>query len=124
MRIFCRGGSLIVACLGEGKVFLILIDAPFSSVCRAEAPSSAQLKPSNSADIVTSPAMKQMLKSAKNDDDYVLVDLPPILPVVDVKEAACLDIANFVQAVTRSCPLAPTRPSSAAGSSHAALSHR
>src|SRR3984893_4171330 len=53
-------------------------------------PSSARIKPSNSSDILSSPAMKQLLKTAKNDYDYVLVDLPPILPVVDVKAAAHL----------------------------------
>jgi succinoglycan biosynthesis transport protein ExoP len=45
---------------------------------------------SNSSDILNSPAMKQMLKAAKTDYDYILVDLPPILPVVDVKAAAHL----------------------------------
>jgi len=34
--------------------------------------------------------MKQMLKAAKSDYDYVLVDLPPVLPVVDVKAVAHL----------------------------------
>ena len=34
--------------------------------------------------------MKQMLKQARSDYDYVVVDLPPILPVVDVKAAAHL----------------------------------
>src|SRR5258705_4722042 len=34
--------------------------------------------------------MKDMLKAAKNDYDYVLVDLPPILPVVDVRAVAHL----------------------------------
>jgi succinoglycan biosynthesis transport protein ExoP len=53
-------------------------------------PSSTRIKPSNSSDILNSPAMRQMLKAAKNDYDYVLVDLPPILPVVDVKAAAHL----------------------------------
>jgi polysaccharide biosynthesis transport protein len=53
-------------------------------------PSSTQIKPSNSSDILNSPAMKQMLKTAKNDYDYVLVDLPPILPVVDVRAVAHL----------------------------------
>ncbi|MGA7807966.1 polysaccharide biosynthesis tyrosine autokinase, partial [Bradyrhizobium sp.] len=53
-------------------------------------PSSTRIKPSNSSDILNSPATKQMLKAAKNDYDYVLVDLPPILPVVDVKAAAHL----------------------------------
>ena len=53
-------------------------------------PSSTRIKPSNSSDILNSPAMKDMLRAAKNDYDYVLVDLPPILPVVDVKAAAHL----------------------------------
>ncbi len=53
-------------------------------------PSSTQIKPSNSSDVLNSPTMKDMLTSAKNDYDYVLVDLPPILPVVDVKAAAHL----------------------------------
>jgi exopolysaccharide transport family protein len=53
-------------------------------------PSSTQIKPSNSSDILNSPVMKDMLKAARNDYDYVLVDLPPILPVVDVKAVAHL----------------------------------
>jgi len=53
-------------------------------------PSSAQFKPANSADILNSPAVKQLLTLAANDYDYVLVDLPPILAVVDVKAAAHL----------------------------------
>jgi polysaccharide biosynthesis transport protein len=53
-------------------------------------PSSTQIKPSNSSDVLNSPAMKEMLRTAKNDYDYVLVDLPPILPVVDVKAVAHL----------------------------------
>ena len=53
-------------------------------------PSSTRMKPSNSSDILNSPVMKEMLRAAKNDYDYVLVDLPPILPVVDVKAVAHL----------------------------------
>jgi polysaccharide biosynthesis transport protein len=53
-------------------------------------PSSTRIKPSNSSDILNSPATKQMLKAAKSKYDYVLVDLPPILPVVDVKAVAHL----------------------------------
>ena len=34
--------------------------------------------------------MKQLLKSVKSNYDYVLIDLPPILPVVDVKATAHL----------------------------------
>jgi succinoglycan biosynthesis transport protein ExoP len=53
-------------------------------------PSSTQIKPSNSSDILNSPKMKHVLKQAKSGYDYVLVDLPPILPVVDVKAVAHL----------------------------------
>jgi succinoglycan biosynthesis transport protein ExoP len=53
-------------------------------------PSSTRMKPSNSSDILNSTAMKDMLRAAKSKYDYVLVDLPPILPVVDVKAVAHL----------------------------------
>jgi capsular exopolysaccharide synthesis family protein len=53
-------------------------------------PSSTQIKPSNSSDVLNSPRMKEMLKLVRTDYDYVLVDLPPILPVVDVKAVAHL----------------------------------
>ena len=53
-------------------------------------PSSTRMKPSNSSDILNSPAMKEMLRAVKSNYDYVLVDLPPILPVVDVKAVAHL----------------------------------
>jgi succinoglycan biosynthesis transport protein ExoP len=53
-------------------------------------PSSARIKPSNSSDILNSPATKKMLKGAKGNYDYIIVDLPPILPVVDVKAVAHL----------------------------------
>jgi succinoglycan biosynthesis transport protein ExoP len=53
-------------------------------------PSSTQIKPSNSSDVLNSPRMKEMLKQVRTDYDYILVDLPPILPVVDVKAVAHL----------------------------------
>jgi len=53
-------------------------------------PASRRIKPTNSSDILNSPTMKQALKVATNNYDYVLVDLPPILPVVDVKAVAHL----------------------------------
>jgi len=51
---------------------------------------STRIRPSNSSDILNSPAMRQALKTAKGEYDYVLVDLPPILPVVDVQAVAHL----------------------------------
>jgi exopolysaccharide transport family protein len=53
-------------------------------------PASNRIRTSNSSDILSSTAMKDMLKSAGADYDYILVDLPPILPVADVKAAAHL----------------------------------
>jgi succinoglycan biosynthesis transport protein ExoP len=53
-------------------------------------PASTRIKPSNSSDVLNSPSMKDMLRAAKIDYDYVIVDLPPILPVVDVKAVAHL----------------------------------
>jgi succinoglycan biosynthesis transport protein ExoP len=53
-------------------------------------PASTRIKPSNSSDILNSPAIKQTLKAARSDYDYIIVDLPPILPVVDVRAVAHL----------------------------------
>jgi len=53
-------------------------------------PASTQMAFSNSSDILNSPAVKHMLRKVKGSYDYVLVDLPPILPVVDVKAVAHL----------------------------------
>jgi succinoglycan biosynthesis transport protein ExoP len=66
---------------------LIITDSKFKFDFLA---SSTKIKPTNSSDILTSPAMKEMLKTAKSEYDYVIVDLPPILPVVDVRAAAHL----------------------------------
>jgi exopolysaccharide transport family protein len=53
-------------------------------------PASTRIKPSNSSDILNSSEMKQTLKVAKSNYDYVIIDLPPILPVVDVRAVAHL----------------------------------
>ena len=53
-------------------------------------PSSTRMKPVNSSDVLTSAVFTKTLKSAADDYDYVLVDLPPVLAVVDVKAAAHL----------------------------------
>ena len=53
-------------------------------------PACTRIRPSNSSDILNAAAVKQMLKTARTTYDYVLVDLPPILPVVDVKATAHL----------------------------------
>jgi capsular exopolysaccharide synthesis family protein len=53
-------------------------------------PASTRIKPTNSSDILTSGAMKEMLKTASAEYEYIVVDLPPILPIVDVKASAHL----------------------------------
>src|SRR6267154_2254869 len=53
-------------------------------------PASTRVKTSNSSDILTTSTVKEMLKAASSEYDYILVDLPPILPVVDVKASAHL----------------------------------
>lgn len=80
-----------------GLLDLVATKSPFDSLVITDnehkfdfLPASTRIKPSNSSDILNSPQFKQALKSAKNSYDYVLVDLPPILPVVDVKAAAHL----------------------------------
>src|ERR1700738_1413274 len=53
-------------------------------------PASTRIKPTNSSDILTSVSMKEMLKIASAEYEYIIVDLPPILPIVDVKASAHL----------------------------------
>lgn len=61
-------------------------------------PCSTEFGPLNSSDLLNSSAIKEMLESAKDTYDYVLVDLPPILPVVDVQAVAHL-FDSFVMVV-------------------------
>jgi exopolysaccharide transport family protein len=91
------GASGLLSMVAEKMDFdeLVITDSKYKFDFLA---SSTRTKPSNSSDILTSPAMKTMLKAAKSNYDYVIVDLPPVLPVVDVKAAAHL-IDAFVLVV-------------------------
>jgi exopolysaccharide transport family protein len=53
-------------------------------------PAATQVACLNSSDALNSPPVVSMLKKARSEYDYVLVDLPPILPVADVKALAHL----------------------------------
>jgi len=79
----------LINMVAEKSVFedLVITDSKFKFDFL---PSSTQIRPSNSSDVLTSPAMKEMLRQARSDYDYVLVDLPPMLPVVDVKAVSHL----------------------------------
>jgi exopolysaccharide transport family protein len=79
----------------RGLLELVADKSPFADLVKTDAnhkfdflASSTRIRPTNSADILNSPAVKQMLKAAAHDYDYVIVDLPPILPVVDVRAVA------------------------------------
>ncbi len=53
-------------------------------------PSPTAIKPSNSADVLNTSAVRDMLKKAASGYDYIICDLPPVLPIVDVKATAHL----------------------------------
>lgn len=49
----------------------------------------------NSVTLLTSPEMSDLLTSVRSDYDFILIDMPPVVPVVDVKAAGHL-IDHFV----------------------------
>ena len=49
-----------------------------------------KVRPVHTADLLSSEAMRKLLEDAKEKYDYVIVDLPPILPVIDVHACAHL----------------------------------
>jgi len=53
-------------------------------------PASTRIRPSNSADILISSTVKGLLKEVAGSYDYIIVDLPPVLPIVDVKASSHL----------------------------------
>lgn len=61
-------------------------------------PASARIKPPNSSDILTSKAMRALLDALRKHYQYIIVDMPPILPVVDVKASAGL-FDGFIQII-------------------------
>lgn len=81
----------------RGLLELVADKTPFADLVKTDAKhkfdflaSSTRIRPTNSSDILNSPAVKQMLKTSAHDYDYVIVDLPPIIPVVDVRAVAQL----------------------------------
>jgi capsular exopolysaccharide synthesis family protein len=75
------------------------------------------LRLAHTADVLSSPSMKEMLDRCREIYDYVLVDLPPMLPLVDVQAAAQMFDAyvlitewgrTTLQEVGRAVSLSPT----------------
>lgn len=53
-------------------------------------PGPMHVRPVHTADILNSDPMARLLAYAKSEYDYVIVDLPPVLPVIDVRACAHL----------------------------------
>ncbi len=85
-----------VAPLAErGLVDVLLHQTPFTDLLLEEVASGLHFLPcviktriSHTADLIASPAMKGLLREAARSYDYVIVDCPPLNPVVDVRAAA------------------------------------
>ena len=58
-------------------------------------PTVIEPRKSNVVSLLTSQAMQEVLDAARQKYEYVIVDLPPVVPVVDVKAAAHM-VDNFV----------------------------
>jgi polysaccharide biosynthesis transport protein len=85
-----------------GIVDVLLDDVPVSSALIVEKDSNLRFLPAviktritHTADLLASPAMRALLQDASLAFDYIIVDLPPTGPVVDVRAAADL-FSGFV----------------------------
>ncbi|MDI4664834.1 AAA family ATPase [Xanthobacter autotrophicus] len=91
-----RGLSDDIAPHAQKGLFHILSQgAPVSSVMMVEAetglgfiPAGADIGSAHTSNLVSSPAMGQLLADLGTKADYIVIDLPPLGPVVDVRAAA------------------------------------
>ena len=86
----------------RGLVEVLMDGVPLQDVLTSEKdtnlfflPAVIQTRISHTADLLASPAMRALLRAAGELFDYVIVDLPPTGPVVDVRAAADL-FSGFV----------------------------
>ncbi|WP_024506293.1 AAA family ATPase [Bradyrhizobium sp. ARR65] len=82
-------GPGLINIIGDGLDFadVVIADPKFKFDVL---PSPSALRAPNSADTLNAPAMRNLLKKAAGYYDYVICDLPSVLPVVDVKATAHL----------------------------------
>ena len=85
-----------------GLVEAVVSEEPWQSVLKVERqtklaiiPAVARRQFSHSSDLLSSAGMRHMLDEARQSFDYIIVDLPPIGPVVDAKAFAPL-VDGFV----------------------------
>ena len=81
----------------SGLIEHLLNGTPLEQILLEEVDSGVHFLPcilrtriSHTSDLLASPAMRALLKAASESYDYVIVDLPPLSPVVDVRAAATL----------------------------------
>lgn len=87
-----------------GLLEALLEDRPFQSLLCMEPESELFILPavsrqgiSHTGELLASPSMTRLLKAASEAFDYIIVDLPPLAPVVDVRAFANqLDALLFV----------------------------
>ncbi len=85
-----------------GLIELLSKSVSLADVVKRDFPTGLEFLPtvieprkSNVVSLLTSQAMQEVLDAARQKYEYVIVDLPPVVPVVDVKAAAHM-VDNFV----------------------------
>lgn len=97
------GATRLLAARSErGTVDVLLEDVPLSDVVVKDKATGLSFLPSvirrhvpHSADLLSSEAMQVLISRAKIEYDYIVLDLPPLGPVIDAR-AAALWVDNFV----------------------------
>jgi succinoglycan biosynthesis transport protein ExoP len=79
-------GGLVEALLDEKPVEELYVTEPESKLTIL--PAGANRRVTHTSDLLASPRMKKLLQTAQKNFDYVIVDLPPVGVVVDVRAVA------------------------------------
>jgi len=61
-------------------------------------PANGKIKVSQTAELIGSPRMEALLNAARKSYNYIIIDLPPLAPVVDVRAIARM-ITSFVYVI-------------------------
>lgn len=92
----------LVSGVGAGLIEVLTQVVPLEEVVRRDSvtgldfvPTVINARHSNVVALLTSRAMMQLLTEARKRYEYVIIDLPPAVPVVDVKAAAHM-VDNFI----------------------------